>query len=98
MRYFFLPIAILLLAVACRKDKDYTKATVIDTGNISSTGCGYLLLLQDGSFEKPDYLPSAFQHDSVKVKFSSHSTGTQSNCRPQQPLDVVIIDDMERDL
>ena len=98
MRYLCIPLAILLLAVACRKDRNYTKATVIDTGNISTTGCGYLLLLQDGSFQKPDYLPSAFQHDSLKVKFSSHDAGTQSNCRPQQPLEVIVIDDMERDL
>ena len=51
--------ALTVLAISCDKDKEYQKATVIDTGDVTKQGCGYILRMADGKEEKPEYLESA---------------------------------------
>ena len=100
MRYFFLP-AILMLAIvfapSCKKrDEGYTQALVIRTNDLTPTGCGYLLALTGGQMVKPKYLASAYQFDSLPVLVKISSTGKQSNCMPQNPMDIVDVNDIKR--
>lgn len=90
-----------LIAISCKKDKNYTSATIVDTGDISINGCGYLIRLGDGREEKPLYLPSAYQHDGLKVLVRFHNTGIMDTCRnipPREFYDQVVVDEIKRDL
>ncbi len=90
-----------LISISCSKDKNYTSATIVDTGDISLNGCGYLIRLADGREEKPLYLPSSFQHDGLKVLVKYHNTGIMDTCRnipPREFYDQVVVDDIKRDL
>ncbi len=102
MRKFLLgAVTLTLLAVSCKKDKDYTRATVIDSGDITADGCGWLLRLEDGKLEKPEYVPGNFLHNNLKVKVKFHSTGVLDTCRSTPPYDFfeqVAIDDIKRDI
>lgn len=62
-----LGLSIIALA-SCDKYKDYLDATVVHTGNITADGCGYLLSIEGDGMVKPVHLPSAYQHDGMKVK------------------------------
>jgi hypothetical protein len=83
MRKYLLGAALLsVLAISCNKDKDMVDATVIDTGDIASGGCGYILKLEESGAElKPLYLPSAYQHDGFKVKVEYAGNGEQQPCQ-----------------
>lgn len=92
---------IAVLAISCKKDKDYTRATIIDTGDITVDGCGYILRMEDGKEEKPEYLSSAFQHNNMKVKVKIHSSGVLDTCRfetPRKFYERVYIDDIKQDI
>lgn len=92
---------LLLLAVSCKKDKDFSRATVIDTGDVTIDGCGWVLRMEDGKIEKPEYIPSVFQHNNLKVKVKFHHSGILDTCRATPPLqfyELVIIDDIKKDL
>ena len=94
-------VTLVFLAISCKKDKDLAKATVIDTGDVTVDGCGWLLRMEDGKMEKPDYLPSAYQHDNMKVKVKFHSVGILDTCKslpPHQFYEMVAIDDIKRDI
>lgn len=98
--YFYLPVALFMMAImfapSCKKrDDGYTHALVIATDDITPTGCGYLLSIGNGQLIKPKYLASAYQHDSLPVLVKFSATGTQSNCMPQNPLDIVNVDDIK---
>jgi hypothetical protein len=80
-RYSLALGAMLLFAASCNKDKDMVVATVVDTGDITNVGCGYLLRLQDSAVVQPNYLPSAFQHDGIVVKVKYTHTGVQDTCK-----------------
>jgi hypothetical protein len=102
MRKLLLGIAaVTILAISCEKDKDFLRATVIDTGDITTEGCGYVLRMADGKEELPVYLPSDFQHGNMKVKVKIHSSGILDTCRFETPLkfyERVYIDDIKKDL
>lgn len=108
MRKFLLGIASLAVIgiASCDKDKDFSRATVIDTGDITADsnaidGCGYILRLPDGTEERPEYMPSAFQHNGLKVKVKFHSSGVLDTCRflpPRKFYERVYIDDIKQDL
>ncbi len=66
--------------VACNKDKDMVDATIVDTGDITNEGCGYLLELEDKAVVQPSYLPSAYQHGGLKVKVKYNHTGIKDTC------------------
>lgn len=90
-----------ILALSCNKDKGYVKATIMDTGDITVDGCGYLLRLEDGREEKPEYLPSNFQHNGLKVKVKYHSSGILDTCQfviPRKFFEKIYIDDIKKDL
>lgn len=102
MRKVLLGAAILAtIAVSCKKDKDYVNAVVMDTGDVTVDGCGYLLRFDDGREEKPEYLPSAFQHNGLKVKVKYHSSGVLDTCQfavPRKFFERVYIDDIKKDI
>jgi len=81
IKKFSLAIASVLFLAACNKDKDMVEATVVDTGDITNAGCGYVLRLQDSALVQPNYLPSAFQHGGIVVKVKYTHTGVQDTCR-----------------
>lgn len=77
-------IALLGLSIAtlasCDKYKDYTEATVVNTGNITTEGCGYLLAIEGDGMVKPTHLPSAYQHDGMKVKVKYKHNNVIDTC------------------
>ena len=79
-KYTLALVAILFFAVSCNKDKGTVKATVIDTGDITDVGCGYILQLQDSAVIQPNYIPSAYQHGGIKVKIKYTHTGVIDTC------------------
>lgn len=92
--------ALAILSLSCNKDKGFTKATVMDTGDVTNNGCGYLLRLEDGRDEKPVYMPSNYQHDGLKVLVKFHNTGILDTCRslpPREFYDQVQIDEIKKD-
>lgn len=102
MRKYLLSAGLLILtATACKKDNNYTHAVIMDTGDITADGCGYLLRLDDGREEKPQYLPSAFQHDGLEVYVKYRSTGILDTCEysaPRKFFELVSIDDIKKKL
>lgn len=100
MRPFLLLAAASLIAFAsCKKyDDGFTRAQVIYAGDLTTNGCGYLLRFQDGTLVKPVYLASAYQLDSVGVLIKYYPAGTQTNCVPQHPYDMIGIEEIKRDL
>jgi hypothetical protein len=103
MRYFFyLSAACLMLALAftpsCKKrDDGFIPALVLQTEVMTSTGCGYLLRFTNAQLVKPANLPSAYWHDSMPVLIKYSKTGKQSNCMPQNPMDIISIEDIKHD-
>jgi len=73
--------AFLILAVSCNKDKDMVDATVVDTGDITNEGCGYVLELKDKALIQPNYLPSDYQHGGMRVKVKYTHTGVIDTCK-----------------
>jgi len=80
-QYIIALVSCAVLLVSCDKDNDTVKATVIDTQDLTiQTGCGYILLLEDGAYVKPSYMPSAYQHNNMKVEVKYHHTGIMDTC------------------
>ena len=100
MRKFLLGAALILLTVtSCDKNKDFSEAVILDSGDITADGCGYLLRFEDGREEKPEHLPSAFRHNGLQVLVKYHSTGILDTCEftaPRKFFDLVQIDDIRR--
>ncbi len=85
--------------IACNKDRDMVEATVIDTGDITNEGCGYVLRLEDQALLQPEYLPSAYQHGGLKVKVKYTHTGVQDTCQFGSVVyDLVSIQDIKRNI
>lgn len=81
-KYIFASLIIVLLAVACNKDKKLQKATIVDTGDVAKDGCGYLLKLEeDGRMVRPNNIPSAYMHNGYKVKVSFDENGEGIACK-----------------
>lgn len=94
-------LALSVLTVACKKNKDMINATVVDSGDIANKGCGYLLRLddEDGKLVRPRYMPSAYQHDGmrVKVKLNRDKEGEICNTYPtKQFIEVADLTDIIR--
>ena len=73
----------------------------MDTGDVTADGCGWVLRMEDGKIEKPEYVPSAFQHNNLKVKVRYHSSGVLDTCQSLPPHDFferIIIDDIKKDI
>lgn len=95
-------IAAFATLAACKKDKDFKKATVLDSGDVSVNGCGYILRMEDGSLQKPVTLSSAYQHDGLKVKVKYHNKDGIVTCNAVDTnihmLQVIDVDDIKRDM
>jgi len=100
MRKYLLSAVLLTFCfTSCKKDKNYVRATVKDSGDVTSDGCGYLLRMEDGREEKPQYLPSAFQHNDIEVLVKYHSTGILDTCgftAPRSFFELIAIDDIKK--
>ena len=80
-QYVIALVSSVFILASCDKKNDKVKATVIDTQDLTiATGCGYILLLEDGAYVKPSYLPSAYQHNNMKVEVKYHHTGIIDTC------------------
>ena len=83
------------------RDRDFISATVRDTGDITENGCGYLLDVINRGEQKPDYLPSAFQHNGMKVQIKYHEIGVLDTCGNSTPYfthELIAIDDIRPEL
>lgn len=102
MRKYLLGTALLaLLAVSCKKDKGFENATILDTGDVTVDGCGYLLRFDDGREEKPEYLESNYQHNGMKVLVKYHSSGVLDTCQfavPRKFFERIYIDEIKKDI
>ncbi len=79
-KYAFAGIAVLLFAASCDPERKMVDATVIDSGDITNEGCGYVLQLADQALIQPVYLPSAYQHGGIRVKVEYQHTGIADTC------------------
>lgn len=81
MRKYLLGLVLVISAVSCNKDKDMKKAVVIDTGDITQGGCGYILRLTEDNTElSPMYLDSKYRHNNYKVKVKYNTHGEYFAC------------------
>lgn len=101
-KYLFGATILMLVAAGCKQDKNLTKATISDTGDIASEGCGYILILEDGTTKlRPRNLPSNYQHNGLKVKVKYDESGDGERCRINNDyffLEVVDLTVIKRDL
>ncbi|HET8573369.1 MAG TPA: hypothetical protein VFL76_05810 [Edaphocola sp.] len=94
---FFFTVIVACCLCSCSKEKNMVEATVVDTGDITYDGCGYLLRLNDSALLKPTYMPGAYQHDGMQVKIDYHHTGIKDTCQYGSVIyDMVKLDDIER--
>jgi len=97
----YLVASMLLLISSCKKKDDgFVQATVVDSGNITAEGCGYLLEFSDGHQEKPYQLLSSYQHNGMTVKVKYHASDILDTCGTSAPysyFQLIIIDDIKND-
>jgi hypothetical protein len=79
-KYTIILASALFITASCSNDKDLVNATIVDTGDITNEGCGYLLQLDDKELVQPNNLPSSFHHDGLKVKVKFTHTGVRDTC------------------
>ncbi len=72
--------ASILVIASCDKRSETVEARILDTQDITNEGCGYLLLLEDSGLVKPAYLPSAYQHNGMKVEVKYRHSGIMDTC------------------
>lgn len=99
-KYLHLITIILTISIlACNKPDDgFENAKVVDSGDITNEGCGYLLQFDDGREEKPYQLLSAYQHNGMLVKVKYHSSEILDTCSSSAPAteyQLIIIDEIK---
>ncbi|PZF73044.1 hypothetical protein [Taibaiella soli] len=100
------PKLLLLLLIpmsftACKKDKDWKSAVVVNTGDITAAGCGFVLKMDDLSEQKPINLPTAYTYDGLAVKVKFHTVNSPVSCNTAdgtKNMASIEIDDIKRDL
>lgn len=83
---------------SCKKDDDgFVNAVVVDSGDMSSQGCGYLLQLSNGDVLKPYELKSAYRHNGLEVQIKYHLSDIFETCGVGQSAEynLIIIDDVK---
>lgn len=100
-KYFHLITIILTLSIlACNKTEEgFEDAKVVDSGDLTSDGCGYLLEFADGRTEKPYQLLSAYQHNGMLVKVKYHVSDVFDTCGTSKPYSyyqLIIVDDIKK--
>ncbi len=103
MQYFkwisILAVFSALLLSSCSSDKGMVDATIINTGDISYEGCGYVLELDNSELLQPIYLPSDYQLHNLKVKVKYAHSGMQDTCDYGTVIyDLIDIEKIKRDL
>lgn len=103
MQYIKWPLAILsfvaLVVTSCSNDKGMIDATVINTGDITHEGCGYVLELTNTELLQPVYLPSDYQQNNLKVKVKYSHTGVKDTCDFGTVIyDLIDIEKIKRNL
>lgn len=90
-------ITTLVAFSACNKGMETRDAEIVHTNDITGAGCGYLLKFEDSSLVKPNYLPSAYQHDGMRVKVRYEHTGVMDTCNYGSKIyDLADIDKIKR--
>lgn len=84
---------------ACNPDRKMVEAVVINTGDITNAGCGYLLVLPDSALLKPVRLDAAFQHHNLPVLIEYTFSGISDTCEyGPKVYEMVTISKIKRDL
>ena len=103
MRKKYFPLVAIILSIsvlACNKsDNGFENAEVVERGDVTNEGCGYLLRFDDGREEKPYQLLSAYQHNGMLVKVKYHSSEVTDTCgaaRPYSYYQLIIIDEIKK--
>jgi hypothetical protein len=97
LKNILLTSATLIALSACNKGFETRDAVVIHTDDITAEGCGYLLQFDDESLVKPSYLPSAYQHDGMKIKIKYKHTGVMDTCNFGSKIyDIADIENIKR--
>jgi hypothetical protein len=101
MRYLLPLLAfVMIAATSCNKHKGWERAWIINTKDVTYEGCGWVLRLDNGNDEVPEYVPSSFTHDSLRVWVKYHDAGRYDTCGyASQPkvYNIVVIDEIERE-
>lgn len=96
LKLTLLSLVAILGILSCKKEDDYVNARIVDTGDITYEGCGYLLQLDDSALLKPIYLPGAYQHDGIDVKIKYKHTQLTDTCEYGQKIfDQVNVSDIK---
>lgn len=100
-KYIYLFLLLISISIfACTKiDDGYVDAQVVDTGDITSNGCGYILRFENGREEKPYQLQTAYQHNGMLVKVKYHSSEVVDTCGSAKPYafyNLIIIEGIKR--
>lgn len=69
-----------LIFTSCNNDRSMVDATVINTGDITYEGCGYVLELENHEILQPIYLPSDYQINNLEVKVKYSHSGMKDTC------------------
>lgn len=97
-RYFLLIALFTTLICSCnKKDEGFIDAVVVDSGNITEKGCGYLLRFADGREEKPYQLLSTYRHNGLEVQVKYHQSELLDTCGGSAPFSyyqLIIIDEI----
>jgi hypothetical protein len=82
--------------IACNPEKE---AVVLDTGDITGAGCGYLLVLPDSALLKPVHLDAAFRHHNLPVKVEYTYSGIKDTCDyGAKVFEMVTISKIKKDI
>lgn len=97
----FLPallLSVFLFTGCTKKYSDYKKAIVVNSGNITPEGCGYILAVDGVGMMKPENMPSGFTHDQLPVLIKYHSTGATvcSASGSNMEIETIEIEDIVR--
>jgi hypothetical protein len=85
--------------IACNPEKDMVEAVVLDTGDITGAGCGYLLVLPDSALLKPVHLDAAFRHHNLPVKVEYTYSGIKDTCDyGAKVFEMVTISKIKKDI
>lgn len=84
---------------ACNPDKKMVEAVVLDTGDITADGCGYLLVLPDSALLKPVQLDATYRHNNLPVLVEYTFSGVRDTCDfGPKVFEMVTINRIKRDL
>lgn len=80
MKKLLIIVAAFVGLSACNPEKNMVEAVVIDTGDVTRDGCGYLLVLPDSALLKPVHLDAAYRHHNLPVRVEYTFSGVRDTC------------------